>query len=394
MNNLRWVPLSCIALLLGLLPLTGGSRQAETSFQPQWQPLAQLLVERMSLRMGERVLLVGQPGRFDELTSELRSAIRLTGATDLGALSVLSQPYPHAEGSDLLSKAARASPEELRELLDGAFDLAVMLPDAQPTHPPYRAIQELLRQGKGRTIHFHWHGAYSLDGRVLPITDAISTVYQRALLETDYAALSAAQKKFEQAARRGLIQVTTPSGTDLRFRIGRRPVTRQDGDASASRAARARNLIDREIELPSGAVRVAPLEESVEGVIAFPPSLWNGQTVEGLRLRFRSGKVIEISADTGKEAVEAEMDQAGQAGRSFREFALGFNPLLAIPEKDPWIPYYGYGAGVVRLSLGDNSELGGKVSGGYVRWNFFVDATVRVGKKVWVQDGKLSLPSD
>lgn len=81
---------------------------------------------------------------------------------------------------------------------------------------------------------------------------------------------------------------------------------------------------------------------------------------------------------------------AADAARSFREFALGFNPLLAIPTVgEPWIPYYGYGAGVVRLSLGDNTELGGKVGGGYVRWNFFTDATVTVGGEVWVRDGRL-----
>ncbi|MGH7710458.1 MAG: hypothetical protein ACREOG_04200, partial [Gemmatimonadaceae bacterium] len=88
-------------------------------------------------------------------------------------------------------------------------------------------------------------------------------------------------------------------------------------------------------------------------------------------------------------AVERELQTAGPPGRAFREFALGFNPLLAIATAgERWIPYYGYGAGVVRLSLGDNTELGGKVSGGYVRWNFFVDATVTVGREEWVRDGK------
>ena len=71
---------------------------------------------------------------------------------------------------------------------------------------------------------------------------------------------------------------------------------------------------------------------------------------------------------------------------------LGFNPLLAVPERSPWIPYYGYGAGVVRLSLGDNSELGGTVGGGYVRWNFFTDLTVTVDGQVWVKDGRLTVP--
>ena len=91
----------------------------------------------------------------------------------------------------------------------------------------------------------------------------------------------------------------------------------------------------------------------------------------------------------GLEAVKSELESVPAEGRYFRELALGFNPLLAVPEKDPWIPYYGYGAGVVRLSLGDNSELGGKVTGGYVRWNFFVDATVMIDGRVWVDAGQL-----
>ena len=43
---------------------------------------------------------------------------------------------------------------------------------------------------------------------------------------------------------------------------------------------------------------------------------------------------------------------------------------------------------MVRLSLGDNTELGGSVGGEYVRWNFFTDATVTVGGEVWVEGGE------
>ena len=96
-----------------------------------------------------------------------------------------------------------------------------------------------------------------------------------------------------------------------------------------------------------------------------------------------------MTASSGQEAVEAELADAPEAARAFREFALGFSSALAVPERNPWIPYYGYGAGVVRLSLGDNSELGGTVTGGYVRWNFFTDTTVMVDDEVWVRDGRL-----
>ena len=148
-------------------------------------------------------------------------------------------------------------------------------------------------------------------------------------------------------------RVTSPLGTDIRFRVGDRPVNFQDGDASARRTDQGVVLIDREIELPGGAVRVAPVEDSVNGTIAFPPSQWNGQPVEGLRLRFDRGQVVEITASVGQEATEAELAGVPEATRAFREFALGFSPLLAVPDRNPWIPYYGYGSGVVRLSLGD-----------------------------------------
>jgi len=352
-----------------------------------WEAVAETITQRMSLQSGERVLLLGRAGQFDDLVPSLRAAVQAAGAVDLGALSVSSERFAGSV-SPFLTLAETGDRAALKELFRDV-DIAVMLPGAALSDPAYAAMQDLLGEGHGRTIHFHWSGAYDLNGNAIAVTDVVSAAYQTALLETDYAALSASQEFFESSARGEEIHVTTPRGTDIRFRIGNRPVTKQDGDASAQRATQARNLIDREIELPAGAIRVAPLEDTVEGTIAFPPSVWNGETVEGLKMYFKRGKVVRVEANRGLAAVEAELDGAGTAGRSFREFALGFNPLLAIPDADAWIPYYGYGAGVVRLSLGDNSELGGTVSGGYVRWNFFTDATVTVGGNTWVEDGQL-----
>ena len=350
--------------------------------------LAERLLERLELRPGERVLLVGVPGSFDALVPAFREGVAAAGATDLGAWSVAGDT-PDAWSTDFTARLAEGSDETLVRILS-EVDAAVMMPGASTMHPVYAGLQDVLRRGRGRTVHFHWAGAYALDGTLMGQTPEYDAFYQHVLNETDYTALAAAQVGFELAMRGGEVRVTTPAGTDLSFRIGDRPVTKQDGNASAARAARALNLIDREVELPAGAIRVAPLEASVDGVIAFPPSVWGETTVHGLVLTFESGRVVDARAERGLDAVLAEMDSAGDAGRAFREFALGFNPLLAIPEQgDPWIPYYGYGAGVVRLSLGDNSELGGAVGGGYVRWNFFTDATVTIDGDVWVEGGGL-----
>ena len=360
-------------------------------FTMEYEALAAHIVGRLDLQPGERFLAVAHPGLFDELIPHLRYEVMKAGAVDLGVIDVLAQPVPAGWNETVLREGGEAARATLADMLK-EVDASIMLPGANPGQPVYAAIQDILRAGHGRTIHFHWlqnGSAFTLPGQPLPPVHAIETTYQRALLQADYEALAAHQRRFEQAMRAGEVRVTNSAGTDIRFRIGDRPVNFQDGDASAARAGRGVVLIDREIELPAGAIRVAPLEETVNGTIAFPLSQWSGQAVDGLVLTFEDGKVVAVSAESGQEAVQAEMAAAGTSGRAFREFALGFNPLLAVPDYKPWIPYYGYGAGVVRLSLGDNSELGGKVGGGYVRWNFFADTTVTIDGDVWVNDGKL-----
>lgn len=362
-----------------------------------WQPVVTRIVEQLDLEPGERVFAVGSPGLHDELPGLFAAAVEAAGGTYVGTLST-EGPYGADGDSAFVARARGLDRAGLRELLRDT-PVGIMLPGATPADTPYAAMQDLLQEGLGghRTVHFHWGGAYTVDDRSYPIgstAGAVPTdgereasVYRRAILEADLSELRARHDAFVTAARDGEIRVTTPAGTDLRFQIGERPINRQDGDVSGARARAAAVLVDREIEFPAGAIRVAPIESSVQGVIVFPRSTWNGETVTGLRLVFEGGIVESITADTNVQAVETELDVAG--GHAFREFGLGFNPLLAVPAVDPWLPYFGYGAGVVRLSLGDNSEIGGAVEGDYVRWNFFLDATVTIDGERWVEAGRL-----
>jgi leucyl aminopeptidase (aminopeptidase T) len=358
--------------------------------------MATRIVQQLALTPGERVMSIAHSGIFDDLLPHIRYEVMRAGGIDLGVVEVLREPVPESFDAGVLVKGARESRAHYKAMFRDV-DAAIMMPGANTSHPAYLAMQDWLkddltgRRGR-RTVHFHWveNGSpYPLAGQPLPSRAAMDATYQRALLDTDYRALGAIERRFADAIKAGEVHITSPAGTDMRFRAGDRPANLQDGDASAARSTRGRVLVDKEIELPAGVVRVAPLEETVEGVIAFPPSQWDGRPVDGLKLRFSRGRVVEVTAASGRDAVEAEMSKAGDAGRAFREIGLGFNPLLAVPERTPWIPYYGYGTGVVRLSLGDNTELGGKVGGGYVRWNFFTDLTVTVGGTTWVRHGKL-----
>jgi leucyl aminopeptidase (aminopeptidase T) len=358
--------------------------------------MARTLVGQLALKPGERVMSLAHPGIFDDLIPYIRYEVMRAGGIDLGVVEVLREPVPESFDAAVLQQGARASRAHYKAMFRDV-DAAIMMPGATTAHPAYLAMQDWLKddlaEHRGRrTVHFHWienGSAYSIAGQPLPSRSVMDAQYQRALLDTDYKALAEAERRFAAALRDGEVHITSPGGTDLRFRAGDRPANLQDGDASAAHTAQGKVLVDKEVELPAGVVRVAPLEDSVDGVIAFPPSQWDGRPVDGLTLRFSKGRVVEIKASSGRDAVEAEIQKAGDAGRAFREIGLGFNPLLVVPERAPWIPYYGYGAGVVRLSLGDNTELGGTVTGGYVRWNFFTDLTVTVGRTTWVRGGKL-----
>jgi hypothetical protein len=336
--------------------------------------LANRIVASLKPTAGERVLLRYDPNTLGSLEPVLRAKLEAAGA------KVESLQYGAAP--DLASKLANT-------------DVYIWLPSASDADTPpdqRELLAKWLDEGRGRQIHFHWNGGTrSVDGLAGEHSTAYDRVYADAL-NIDYAVLKQHQDTAIAALRGGDVHVTSPAGTDLTFRVGDRPFNRQDGDASKARMASARVRVDREIELPAGVIRVAPIEESVSGVIVIPSARFGGSSAEGIRLEFEKGKVVRASAKSGEAALKAFLASAPGASQ-FREFGLGFNPKLVVPKGQTFLPYYGYGAGVVRLSLGDNFEIGGAVRGGGVRWMFFPDTTVRVGNSVIVANGKLVPPS-
>ncbi len=334
--------------------------------------MAAHIVRALRPGSGERVILRHDPTLMTGLLSEVERQMQAAGAV------VQSIPYGPSDGFE--ARLAKA-------------DIYVWLPASRGSsgQTPADQVAALIRwldSGQGRQVHFHWGDGTrdedSVNGEHGPAYDKI---YLDAL-EIDYAALDKKMDEVIAELRGGEVRVTSREGTDLRFQLGDRPVCKQNGDGSRERMQSARVRIDREIELPAGAIRVAPVEESVKGKIAIPRADIGGVSVRGIQLKVDKGELKGIDAGLGKEAIRRTIS-ANPALRHFREFALGLNPKLVKPEGLRWIPYYGYGAGMVRLSLGDNEELGGAVRGGAVRWFFFPSTTVTVGSVTIVRDGSL-----
>jgi hypothetical protein len=344
-----------------------------------YEKCARRIAESLQLGTGESVLLKVDPRVFSGLIPALQNVIRASGAHISGV--VLSEDATTSSESELAS---------LRRLFDNA-DVFIWLPELRQGNRPAlaQALNEWLDARRGRAVHFHWQsGSYPIGFMELPSDDFINHLYLAAL-DVNPQELARAHQIAASLLRSGPVRVTTPEGTDISFEIGERPFCSQTGDASRERMQSARTRIDRDVELPGGVLRVAPVETSANGSVFLP--VWRPVVTEGrnLMLRFARGHVAVQGVHADK--IDQELTAAGGDARMFREFALGFNPALKVLPEAPFIAYYGYGAGVVRLSLGDNEEMGGSNRGGGVYWNFLHNATVSVGDQTLVRDGQLQL---
>jgi hypothetical protein len=351
-------------------PAPAETASAATAFEIPYPSLAARIVTSLQPSQGERVLLRYNPDALGPLEPEVRRQLEAKGA--------VVESLQYGEAPDLAERLART-------------DIYVWLPaHGAATPPDQRALLATwLDEGRGRQIHFHWgEGTRDADGLTVPHSETYDRIYVDAL-DIDYAELSRRQEAAIDVLRSGETHVTTPDGTDIRFTIGPdRPFSKQDGDASAERMKTAKVRVDREIELPAGVLRVAPIEKTVNGTLAIPQARFGDATATGITLTFTNGVVSNVTAESGLDAVQTFLKSAPGASH-FRELCLGFNPKLQVPVGHTALPYYGYGDAVARLGLGDNFEVGGEVRGGGVRWLFFPNTTITVGETTLVRDGKL-----
>ncbi len=154
--------------------------------------------------------------------------------------------------------------------------------------------------------------------------------------------------------------------TDLRLSIEDRVFINSDGK---------RNF-------PSGEFFTGPVENSAEGVIQFDvPSSYNGRSIEGVRLVFHEGKVIEASARQGQQYLDKMLD-LDDGARYLGEFAFGNNPgVLRATKNTLFDEKMG---GTIHLALGNSYPETGGLNKSVVHWDMVCD--LRQQGEVWIDD--------
>jgi len=221
----------------------------------------------------------------------------------------------------------------------------------------------------------------------------LSEMYEQALY-IDYEALAAHQERLVDVLRDCTIEVTNPAGTDIRFRLEGAHFHRGNGNASKkfiNGYARPGSARDREVELPSGAIRTVDIVDT-EGKLVCTNETFAGREVGTLTYEFKGNRITGVSSQQHNDYVQAMWGlQTGDYDR-FGEFNVGVSPALTmLPGHEKIITYYGYGDGILRFSLGDNQESGGKYLSSYHQWLFLTDATMKANGRVVLEKGSLTL---
>lgn len=143
-------------------------------------------------------------------------------------------------------------------------------------------------------------------------------------------------------------------------------------DLTLSLAGRSGAVDDGHINMPGGEVFYSPIEDSANGVIAFSefPACYFGREVEGARLVFRNGRVVDASARNGEDFLVQTLD-TDDGARRIGELGIGCNPAIQRFMKN--VAFDEKIDGTVHLALGNSYSYTGGTNESAIHWDIVKD---------------------
>ena len=150
---------------------------------------------------------------------------------------------------------------------------------------------------------------------------------------------------------------------------------------------------DGKNNMPSGEIFTSPVEDSCNGWVEFTyPAVTAGCEVEGVRLEFKDGKVVNASAEKNEDFLIKMLDM-DEGALTLGEFAIGTN--YGIDRFTKSILYDEKIGGSFHMAVDSGiPELGGKNKSS-LNWDFICDARedseILVDGEVLYKDGKFQV---
>jgi aminopeptidase len=147
---------------------------------------------------------------------------------------------------------------------------------------------------------------------------------------------------------------------------------------------------DGKANMPDGEIFTGPIEDSVEGTIAFSfPAYYMGREALGVKLAFKKGKVVKASASKGEDYLLAMLD-SDEGARRVGEFAIGTNyGIQKFTRNTLFDEKIG---GTIHMAVGASLPESGGVNQSGVHWDMVTDmrdgGAIYADGKVIYKDGK------
>ena len=124
--------------------------------------------------------------------------------------------------------------------------------------------------------------------------------------------------------------------------------------------------------MPGGEVFYSPVEDSAEGAVEFSefPGVYAGREVDGIKLTFSGGRVVEASARTNEDFLLATLD-TDEGARRLGELGIGCNPGITQYMKN--VAFDEKIDGTVHLAVGKGFPQLGGVNESVVHWDIVKD---------------------
>lgn len=183
----------------------------------------------------------------------------------------------------------------------------------------------------------------------------------------------------------GTVQVTTPHGTNLSFRLDKRSPDYSYGLASEDKVEKGEVVF-----LPAGGFEVSADEDSAEGKVVYDTPIRSGRgRVENLALQVVNGRVKQFSARSGKEIFDRYLSEGKEDENRFAFVGFGLNPRLqhGFTQDDKVL-------GGVTIGFGDNKDKGGKNIASSGWWASMTKAIVTINGQTIMKNGRITSPDN
>ena len=309
----------------------------------------------LQIRPFETVLIVTDPE-----SSAIGRALYEAAAEVTDRTLMMMMPTSHKKGSE--------PPDYVAELMRKQ-DVVILATKSSLTHTKAR----INASRTGRT-------------RIISMPGINENMFSIGGMTADYNALQKEISGLTSIFRRKRdVRVTSPGGTDIRFSIGAK--WRTDDNGICNRPGQVMNL-------PSGRVFVFPKEDTMNGTIVIDGS-WEGNLIqEPIIMEVENGIVTNISESEISEKINSIFAEVSKPlnkskaalVKTVAEFGFGMNSRAKVVGnllEDQVV------RGAAHFVLGDNSAYGGKNNIGLQMRGVILKPTIELQDIDLVKDGKI-----